>query len=203
MIELAARWADGVEEIIKRNRLPWIVTVLGARAEYAFTPEVPVNGAQLAAAGDEHLERYLRIALINRGGHITTPFHNMALVSPATAVKDVDLHTRALDEAVTRLLSPSAAASGSSDCRHRAQVRLHRVGCSPPASARSRPRWGRPDRSRSRQSSFRPRRRAVVALAAEAEGGRQNMRLGEIVAIVEAVALDRERHASSPVLQKG
>jgi glutamate-1-semialdehyde 2,1-aminomutase len=105
MIELAARWADGVEEIIMRNRLPWIVTVLGARAEYAFTPEVPVNGAQLAAVGDEHLERYLRIALINRGV-ITTPFHNMALVSPATSAKDVDLHTRALDEAVAALLSP-------------------------------------------------------------------------------------------------
>jgi glutamate-1-semialdehyde aminotransferase len=104
MIELAARWAEGVEAIIQRNRLPWTVTVLGARAEYAFTPEVPVNGAQLAAVGDEHLERYLRIALINRGV-ITTPFHNMALVSPATAVKDVDLHTRALDEAVTTLLS--------------------------------------------------------------------------------------------------
>jgi glutamate-1-semialdehyde 2,1-aminomutase len=105
MIELAARWADGVEEIIKRNRLPWTVTVLGARAEYAFTPEVPVNGAQLAAVGDERLERYLRIALINRGV-ITTPFHNMALISPATGVKDVDLHTRALDEAVTTLLHP-------------------------------------------------------------------------------------------------
>ena len=105
MIELAARWADGVEEIIKRQRLPWMVTVLGARAEYAFTPEVPVNGAQLAAVGDEHLERYLRIALINRGV-LTTPFHNMALVSPETAVEDVDLHTRALDEAITALLTP-------------------------------------------------------------------------------------------------
>jgi glutamate-1-semialdehyde aminotransferase len=104
MIELAARWADGVEEIIKRQQLPWMVTVLGARAEYAFTPEVPVNGAQLAAVGDEHLERYLRIALINRGV-LTTPFHNMALVSPETAVEDVDLHTRALDEAITALLT--------------------------------------------------------------------------------------------------
>ena len=67
--------------------------------------EVPVNGAQLAAVGDEHLERYLRIALINRGV-LTTPFHNMALVSPETAVEDVDLHTRALDEAITALLTP-------------------------------------------------------------------------------------------------
>ncbi len=104
MIELAARWAAGVEEIIGARSLPWIVTVLGARAEYAFTPEVPINGAQLAAVGDEQLERYLRIALINRGV-ITTPFHNMALVSPETSAEDVDLHTRALDEALAALLT--------------------------------------------------------------------------------------------------
>src|SRR5215475_7066513 len=46
----------------------------------------------------------------------------------------------------------------------------------------------------------RPRQmwRLVVARAAEAEVGRQNMSVGKIIAVLETVASDRERHASSP-----
>src|SRR5262249_16493334 len=46
----------------------------------------------------------------------------------------------------------------------------------------------------------RPRQmwRLVVPRAAEAEVGRQNMGVGEIIAVLETVAPDRERHASSP-----
>jgi len=33
-----------------------------------------------------------------------TPFHNMALMCPATTEADVDLHTRILGEAVEELL---------------------------------------------------------------------------------------------------
>jgi glutamate-1-semialdehyde 2,1-aminomutase len=102
MKSLAASWAAGVQGVIDAHQLPWQVTLLGARGEYAFTSEVPRNGTELAAAGDELLERYLRIKLINNG-IITTPFHNMALMSPATSKDDVDRHTEVLDEAVTTL----------------------------------------------------------------------------------------------------
>ena len=75
--------------------LPWHVTRLGARAEYRFAPQPPRNGGESAAAGDEELERFLHLYALNRGVLIT-PFHNMALVSPATSEADVDRHTRGL-----------------------------------------------------------------------------------------------------------
>jgi glutamate-1-semialdehyde aminotransferase len=37
-------------------------------------------------------------------GVLLTPFHNMALMSPATTAADVDLHTAVFDEAVAALL---------------------------------------------------------------------------------------------------
>src|SRR5262249_15981845 len=48
-------------------------------------------------------------------------------------------------------------------------------------------------RSRPRQM-----RRLIVARAAEAEVGWQNMSVGEVIAVLETVAPDRECHASSP-----
>src|SRR5262249_313313 len=48
-------------------------------------------------------------------------------------------------------------------------------------------------RSRPRQM-----RRLVVARAAEAEVGWENMGVGEIIALLETVATDRERHPPSP-----
>jgi len=104
MAALGAAWTDGVRAAISRHALPWHVTQLGARAEYAFRDSPARTGSQLAAAGDEQLERFLRLHLINRG-ILTTPFHNMALMSPATRVEDVDRHTRALDEAIGELLT--------------------------------------------------------------------------------------------------
>jgi glutamate-1-semialdehyde 2,1-aminomutase len=103
MTALGAEWAHGVRSVIGRHALPWHVTQLGARAEYAFRDTPARTGSQLAAAGDEHLERFLRLHLINRG-ILTTPFHNMALMSPATHGEDVDRHTHALDEAIGELL---------------------------------------------------------------------------------------------------
>src|SRR5262249_9504819 len=46
----------------------------------------------------------------------------------------------------------------------------------------------------------RPRQmwRLVVARAAEAEVGWQNIGVGEVIAVLGTVAPDRERHASSP-----
>jgi glutamate-1-semialdehyde 2,1-aminomutase len=101
-IPLATRWSDGVRAVIEEYGLPWHVTQLGARAEYQFRPTRPRNGGDLAQAADEELERYLRLSLINRGV-LTTPFHNMALMSASTSEADVDLHTDLLRGAIERL----------------------------------------------------------------------------------------------------
>ena len=102
MIPLAERWTDGVETAIAEAGLPWHVTRLGCRAEYLFGPDRPRNGAEAHAAGNFPLERYLHLFALNRG-ILLTPFHNMALMSPATTGADVDRHTEVFREAVLEL----------------------------------------------------------------------------------------------------
>jgi len=103
MIPLAARFAVGVADVIENAGLPWHVTELGARAEYRFSATPPRNGAESAAAGDEELERFLHLYALNRGV-LMTPFHNMALMSPATSEAGVDRHTEVFTEAVRDVL---------------------------------------------------------------------------------------------------
>ena len=103
MIHLAARFAAGVADVIEEAGLPWHVTELGCRAEYRFSAVPPRNGAESAAAGDDELERFLHLYALNRG-ILMTPFHNMALMSPATSEADVDLHTRVFTAAVEELV---------------------------------------------------------------------------------------------------
>jgi glutamate-1-semialdehyde 2,1-aminomutase len=103
MTALGGRFTAGVQGVIDACRLPWSVVQLGARAEYRFCSPAPVNGGQSAAAGDDELDDYLHLYLHNRG-ILLTPFHNMALMCPATTTADVDTHTEvfaaALDELV-------------------------------------------------------------------------------------------------------
>ena len=75
------------------------VTRLGCRVEYLFRPDAPRDGGEAAAGGDAR-STGSPVAL-NRG-ILMTPFHNMALMSPATTAADVDRHTRVFDEAATR-----------------------------------------------------------------------------------------------------
>ena len=51
---------------------------------------------------DHEIERYLHLHALNRGVMIT-PFHNMALMSPATSEADVDRHTEVFAEVVGEL----------------------------------------------------------------------------------------------------
>ncbi|MGH3135328.1 MAG: aspartate aminotransferase family protein [Gaiellaceae bacterium] len=102
MIPLAERWAEGVQEGIDESGLPWHVSRLGCRAEYLFGPERPRNGSEARAAGDFALERYMHLFALNRG-ILLTPFHNMALMSPATTEADVDRHTEVFREAALEL----------------------------------------------------------------------------------------------------
>ena len=99
---LAARFADGVAGVIAAHRLPWHVQRLGCRAEYWFCPP-PRDGAAAAAAVDEELEGFLHLWALNRGV-LLTPFHNMALFSPAHREADVDRHTEVFAEAVAALV---------------------------------------------------------------------------------------------------
>ena len=107
MIATASRWADGVVDVLTRHDIPWSVTRLGARAEYHFTPEAPRSGAEAAAEVHHEMERYLHLHALNRG-IIMTPFHNMALFSPATPADAADRHTTAFDEAISALKAGGA-----------------------------------------------------------------------------------------------
>jgi glutamate-1-semialdehyde aminotransferase len=102
MIPLAERWAAGVDEVIRSRGVPWHVTRLGCRAEYHFMPHPPRDGAEEWANGDSELERFLHLYVMNRG-ILMTPFHNMALMSPATTEADVDRHTEVFAAAVDEL----------------------------------------------------------------------------------------------------
>ena len=102
MSALRERFVAGVEAAIERHSVPWSVVRLGARAEYRFSPEPPRTGAESAAAADRDVEEYLHLYLLNRGVLIT-PFHNMALMCPATTEAQVDRHTEAFAAAVEEL----------------------------------------------------------------------------------------------------
>jgi len=102
MIALGERWADGVKTAIDAHGLPWEVQRLGCRAEYWFTPDPPRNGGEAAAMDDHELARYTHLYALNRG-ILLTPFHNMALMSPATTEDDVDAHSRVFDEMCAEL----------------------------------------------------------------------------------------------------
>src|SRR6266478_2909367 len=104
MIPHAKRFNDGVAVNLRATGLPWNVVQLGARAEYHFTEKPARNGGESAAAADFELERFLHLYALNRGV-LLTPFHNMALMSPATTEADVDLHKRIFADATRELVA--------------------------------------------------------------------------------------------------
>jgi glutamate-1-semialdehyde 2,1-aminomutase len=101
---LATRFVAGVEEALARHGAGWHVVQLGCRAEYRFSPAPPRNGGEAAALSDPGLERYLHLYALNRGVLIT-PFHNMALICPATTPEQVDLHSELFDGALAELFA--------------------------------------------------------------------------------------------------
>lgn len=101
-VPLAEQFASGVSGAIDAHGLPWHVQRLGCRAEYWFCPP-PRDGAAAAAAVDEDLEGFLHLWCLNRGV-LLTPFHNMALFSPAHTPADVDRHTEVFSEALDALV---------------------------------------------------------------------------------------------------
>jgi glutamate-1-semialdehyde 2,1-aminomutase len=104
MIARATEWTEGVQAALDEFRVPWQVTQLGARSEYSFLPRPPRTGAEAADADDFELQQYLHLHALNRGV-LMTPFHNMALMCPATTSRDVERHTVAFREAVAALFA--------------------------------------------------------------------------------------------------
>ena len=102
MIALGERFEQGVQASIDRHALPWHVTRLGCRVEYLFRPDRPRTGSEAAAGGDPLLDRLIHLWALNRG-ILLTPFHNMALMSPATSEADVDRHTEVFAEATAAI----------------------------------------------------------------------------------------------------
>ncbi len=103
MIELATAYTADVRRVIDAADLPWSIEQLGARAEYRFTRPAPRNGNESNAAADEQLDEYLHLYTLNRGV-IMTPFHNMALMCPATTAADVARHAEIFERAVAELV---------------------------------------------------------------------------------------------------
>jgi glutamate-1-semialdehyde 2,1-aminomutase len=104
MIELGERFEAGVQAAIDEHALPWHVTRLGCRVEYLFRLDRPRTGSEAASGGDPLLDRLIHLWALNRG-ILLTPFHNMALMSPATTAADVDRHTAVFGEAAAAIAS--------------------------------------------------------------------------------------------------
>lgn len=102
MRRLCDVYTGGVRALIEQFGLGWSIAQLGARAEYRFSSPAPRNGTQSHRAGNAALEDFLHLYLANRGV-LMTPFHNMALMSPATTRDQVDLALQVLRSAVTEL----------------------------------------------------------------------------------------------------
>lgn len=105
MIALGERFEVGVKSAIVNAGLPWHVARLGCRAEYLFRPTPPRNGSEAQEAADPELDRFMHLYALNRG-ILLTPFHMMALMSPATTAQDVDAHTAVFESAVHELTAP-------------------------------------------------------------------------------------------------
>jgi glutamate-1-semialdehyde 2,1-aminomutase len=104
MCELCDDYVRGVEGLIAAHRLPWSIVQLGARAELRFARPAPRTGTASAGAADLDLDELLHLGLLNRGV-LLTPFHNMALVSPATTQS----HVARLLEALSAVLGELGA----------------------------------------------------------------------------------------------
>jgi glutamate-1-semialdehyde 2,1-aminomutase len=103
MIELGERFETGVREVISSHELPWHVVRLGCRVEYLFRADPARDGHEAFLGQDAELDPFIHLYLLNRG-ILMTPFHNMALMSPATVAEDVDRHTEVFGQAADELL---------------------------------------------------------------------------------------------------
>ena len=89
VIELAAELERRIIARLREFSLAWHVTRLGVRIEYLYRGSAPKNGGEAAAARDDTIELLTHLYFANRGV-LVSPFHNMALSTPATTLADVE-----------------------------------------------------------------------------------------------------------------
>ncbi len=104
MEALADRFTAQVQGHLERTGAPFSITQLGARAEYRFCTPAPTSGGEAAQGDHPRLTEAVHLYLCNRG-LLLTPFHNMALMCPATTVEQVDLHGEVFGAFLDEVLS--------------------------------------------------------------------------------------------------
>jgi glutamate-1-semialdehyde 2,1-aminomutase len=102
MLELSEALAASVEAVIHARRLSWHVARVGARAEYRYSSKPARSGGESALADDPMLDRYMHTFMMNRG-ILTTPFHNMSLMSPESSRAGSEAFVRVFAQAVDEL----------------------------------------------------------------------------------------------------
>lgn len=112
MISLCDVFYKGVCDTLRKYNVPWSVEQLGARCEYRFCFPAPVSGTESAEAHDGDLDEYFHLYMSNRG-ILMTPFHNMALMCPATKLEDVERHNVTFEHAVAELRGEAVDAAAS------------------------------------------------------------------------------------------
>ena len=75
---------------------------LGCRVEYMFSPTPPHDGGEANEVIGGPIDELMHLYMLNRG-ILFTPFHMMALISPATTSAHVDAHTAAFGEIASEL----------------------------------------------------------------------------------------------------
>jgi glutamate-1-semialdehyde 2,1-aminomutase len=103
MFALANQLATGLRSMIASHQLPWCVTQVGARTEFQFCSEAPVNGSAAEKILDNALEKIIHLFLLNRG-ILITPFHNMMLVCPQIKESDITNFLQVFDECIQQLI---------------------------------------------------------------------------------------------------
>ena len=103
MIALGERFERGVDEAIERHGLPLARDAARLPGRVPLpAPSARAPAAKRRPAATPALDRLIHLYALNRGV-LLTPFHNMALMSPATTEEDVDRHTEVFDEAAREL----------------------------------------------------------------------------------------------------
>lgn len=96
-----------IDAVIERHELPWHVLAYGSRVEYAFRAQPSHDGAEAFATRDAQIERFIHLYSLNRGV-LVVPFHNLAMVSPATSSADVARHGEVFADAVATAIGTAA-----------------------------------------------------------------------------------------------
>ena len=102
MIELGGRFEAGVQTRSNGTACRGMSPASAAVSSISSDPNARATEARPRPGGDAELDRLIHLYALNRG-ILLTPFHNMALMSPATTEADVDLHSAVFDEAAKEL----------------------------------------------------------------------------------------------------